>query len=357
MEPFTCLQMNCSHPNGNSGQGMALSRDNGQTWTYSVVKGSSARPSSSGTDPSIGIGAKGSVYFGFENGNGHPMIAVTHDHGNTWSNPVDVGLGFGIQNTKFAEVVAGDDNRAAFAFLGTTSAGNEQSATFPGIWYLYVAETFDGGKHWVTVNASPGNVVQRGCIWNGGGSSACRNMLDFNDMGVDHNGRVYVAYTDGCKDINFSYQSLAGGAQGQVHGPSNCNSDPNSYKDTDKVSFDGLARQSCGEGLYERHDKDFAEWCPAPRVVGVSPVNGATKVPRTVTPTATFDVSLTTKSFTLTRQGGGSVSGTLTCDRECHVLTFHPNSVLAANTTYTAVASGGNAQGGRSISWSFKTGP
>ena len=350
-------QFNCSHPNGDSGQGMAVSRDNGQTWTYSVVKGSSARPNGSGTDPSIGIGAKGSVYFGFENGNGHPMIGVTHDRGNTWSKPVDVGASLGIQNTKFPEVVAGDDNRAAFAFLGTTSAGDDQSATFPGVWYVYVSMTFDGGRHWVTANASPGNVIQRGCIWNGGGSNACRNLLDFNDIGVDQNGRVYVAYTDGCKDINFSYQTAAGGAQGQVHGPSNCNSDPNSYKDTDKVSFDGLARQTCGEGLYERHDKDFAESCPTPRVVKVSPVDGATKVPRTVTPTATFDVSLTTRSFTLTRQGGGSVAGTLTCDRECHVLTFHPNSVLAANTTYRAVASGGNAQGGRSISWSFKTGP
>ena len=40
--------------------------------------------------------------------------------------------------------------------------------------------------------------MQRGCVWNQGGSNPCRNMLDFNDIGVDKQGHVYVAYTDGC---------------------------------------------------------------------------------------------------------------------------------------------------------------
>lgn len=349
-------QNNCSHPNSTSGQGGAVSRDNGQTWSYFSVPGSTAKPSGSGTDPSIGIGAKNSVYFGWEDGNGHALISVSHDHGSTWTAPFDAGAAFGIQNVKFPEVVAGDDNRAAFAFLGTTSAGDEQSATFPGVWYLYVAETFDAGKHWVTSNAAPGDVIQRGCIWSGGGSNACRNLLDFNDIGVDHNGRVYVAYTDGCKDINFSYSSVVGDVEGVQHGPSNCQSDPNSYADTDKVNFDGLARQSCGESLYERHDADFKNWCPAPRVVKVSPVDGATKVARTVTPAVTFDESLTSNSFSLRRPNGTIVPGTVTCGRECNILTFHPSSPLAPTTIYTAVAQGGNSQGSRQVTWSFKTG-
>jgi hypothetical protein len=351
-------QLSCDHPNGSSGQGGAVSTDNGMTWSYFSIPGTSARPSNTGTDPSIGIGAKGTVYEGMENGDGHPMIAVSRDHGQTWSKPVDVGVPFGIQNTKFAEVVAGDDNRAAFAFLGTSTAGDEQSDKFVGVWHLYVAETFDRGAHWVTVDAAPGNVIQRGCIWSGGGSSACRNLLDFNDIGVDHDGRVYVAYADGCKNIDFSYASDVGEVEGAIHGPSNCESDPDSYKDTDKVNFDGLARQSCGESLYERHDADFKNWCPAPRVSNVSPPNGATKVPRTVTPSATFDESLTTTfSFKLMSPNGSLVAGSVTCDRECHKLTFHPTGTLAANTTYTAVAKGGNPEGVARVTWSFKTGP
>jgi hypothetical protein len=352
-------QNNCNHPNNSSGQGGAVSVDNGQTWSYFSIPGSSARPSNTGTDPSIGIGSDGTIYEGIENGNGHPEIAVSRDRGQTWSTLVDVGIPFGIQNTKFPEVVAGDGNRAAFAFLGTTTAGDEQSDKFVGVWHLYIAETFDRGKHWVTVDGAPGNVIQRGCIWSAGGSNACRNLLDFNDIGVDHNGRVYVAYADGCKDINFSYASDVGEVEGAQHGPSQCESDPDSYADTDKVNFDGLAMQTCGESLYERHDRDFADWCPKPRVSEVSPVDGATKVPRTVTPSATFDETLsTTFSFKLKTPSGTLVPGTTSCGGiECHKVIFRPTNPLAATTTYTAIATGGNPQGVTTVTWHFKTGP
>jgi len=43
-----------------------------------------------------------------------------------------VGLGFGIQNSQFPEVVAGDDNRAAFAWLGTTTPGDDQARVVNG---------------------------------------------------------------------------------------------------------------------------------------------------------------------------------------------------------------------------------
>jgi hypothetical protein len=351
-------QNSCTRGNGSS-QGGAVSTDDGQTWSYFTIAGITARPPNTGTDPSIGIGRDGTIYEGVENGDGHPMIAMSRDHGQTWSKPIDVGIPFGIQNSKFPEVVAGDGNRAAFAFLGTNQAGDDQSDKFLGVWHLYLAETFDRGKHWITVDADPGNVIQRGCIWNGGGSSACRNLLDFNDIGVDHNGRVYIAFADGCKDINFSYASDVGEVEGAVHGPSNCESDPDSYADKDKVNFDGLVVQTCGEALFERHDRDFADWCPKPRVSSVSPADGSVKVPRTVNPSATFDESLsTTYSFKLKLPSGALVPGTTSCsDKECHKLIFRPNGPLAANTTYTAIATGGNPQGTASITWHFKTGP
>src|SRR5207237_515730 len=106
-------------------------------------------------------------------GDGHARIAVSHDRGKTWAPSMDVGAVWNVQNSKFPEVVAGDDNRAAYAFLGTSSAGDDQSASFRGTWYLYVAFTYDGGGHWLTLNATPGDPVQRGCIWNGGGSNPC----------------------------------------------------------------------------------------------------------------------------------------------------------------------------------------
>ena len=344
-------QNRCARADGVEGQGTAVSADNGQSWTYSVVPDSTAKGSNSGTDPSIGIGAGNSVYFGYEAGDGHPRIAVSHDHGATWSASVDVGASYGIQNTKFPEVVAGDDNRAAFAFLGTTSAGNDQAASFPGVWYLYVSYTYDGGQTWTTVNATPGDPVQRGCIWNGGGSNACRNLLDFNDASVDKQGRVLVAYTDGCANFDFTYKSLTGA----VHGPSQCDTDPNAYKATDKANFDGLVRQSCGEGLFKANDPGFTAGCPAPRVVSVHPVDGATNVAVYTTVTATYDEPLTSSTLTLADNTGRQVKGTTTCNSPCTTVTFTPSARLRKGVTYSARATGTNSSGSGSATWKFTT--
>jgi len=349
-------QLNCKRADGLAGQGMAISRDNGQTWSYAAVPDSTARAPNTGTDPSVGIGSAGSVYFGYEDGSGHPKIAVSHDHGQSWSSSFDAGAMYGIQNTKFPEVVAGDDNRAAFAFLGTTSAGDEQAASFPGVWYLYVAFTYDGGKSWTTVNATPADPVQRGCVWNGGGSNACRNLLDFNDATIDAQGRVLVAYTDGCKNIDFSYASLVGEAEGAIHGPSNCDSDPNAYASTDKVNFDALARQGCGEGLLSAFDPGFSQACAPPQVASVSPVPGAQNVPTTSTVSATFSEIVTSATISLTDASGKTVRGTVSCTAPCVKVTFTPSARLKLNTTYRASATGANSAGTARETWSFTTG-
>ena len=173
-----------------------VSSDNGQTWTVHPVP--LAKTKSPGSDPSVAADPTNTIYFGFQNYDGHAKIAISHDHGQTWSKPVDVGTPFGIQNSQFPEVITGDAGQAAFAFLGTTTPGDDQSADFPGVWHMYVAFTHDGGQHWRTVDATPNDPVQRGCIWNGGGSNTCRNMLDFNDITLDNAGRILIAYTDGC---------------------------------------------------------------------------------------------------------------------------------------------------------------
>src|SRR6266571_8328216 len=59
--------------------------------------------------------------------------------------------------------------------------------------------TYDGGNTWTTVNATPSDPVQKGSICLGGltcGSD--RNLLDFNDMTIDREGRVLASYADGC---------------------------------------------------------------------------------------------------------------------------------------------------------------
>jgi hypothetical protein len=177
-------------------QGVAVSTDNGLTWSVRPVPGSRAGES----DPSVGIGADGTVYFGYQNADGHPHVAVSRDQGLTWSDDQDVGHALGIQNVVFPAMVAGDADRAAFAFIGTPSGGNYQdAASFQGVWHLYVAHTYDGGKTWKTTDTTPNDPVQRGSICTGG--TTCgndRNLLDFMDITVDREGRVLVGYADGC---------------------------------------------------------------------------------------------------------------------------------------------------------------
>ncbi len=227
---------NCRDASNVDRPGVAVSTDNGLSWTVRTV--SDAHTSGPGGDPSVAAGRNNTIYFGYVNQDGHPKIAVSRDRGLHWSKSRDVGTPFGIQNTQFAEVIAGDDNRAAFAFLGTTTAGDDQSSGFTGVWHLYAAFTYDSGNTWTTVDVTPSDPVQRGCIWNGGGSNPCRNLLDFNDITVDRFGRVLVGYADGCTGSC-------------VHDPTqNASRGPPTAQD----ALATIARQTGGRGLFAAFD-------------------------------------------------------------------------------------------------------
>jgi hypothetical protein len=187
-------------PNKNCGgqQGFAVSDDNGNTWAIRTVPGTSTGSS----DPSIGIGTNNRVYFGFANNDHQAAIAYTDDEGATWSPSYDVGAALGIQNIAFPEVTSGDNDRAAFAFLGTKTAGTSSDPGFRGVWHMYASHTYDGGKSWQTVDTTPNDAVQRGPIWFSGGAVNYRNLLDFNDAQHDAKGNVVYAVADGCAGAN-----------------------------------------------------------------------------------------------------------------------------------------------------------
>ncbi len=193
---------------------VSVSEDNGLTWTVRPVPGAANQDES---DPSVDTDRDGTVYFGWEDGTNPSetvygttsaaKIAVSPDHGRTWSRPYDVSSALGLANVQFPEVIAGDAGRAAFSFIGTPTAGDDQHDGFVGEWHLYVATTTDGGASWDTVDATPTDPVQRGCISLQGTSNKTvadteicsqRNLLDFNDITLDKTGRVLVAYADGC---------------------------------------------------------------------------------------------------------------------------------------------------------------
>jgi hypothetical protein len=180
----------------NGVQGVAVSENNGLTWSVRPVPGTSP----SLFDPAVAVDHDGKAYIGMVV-NGFPTVAVSTNHGTTWTNLQNLGTAAGIQNAAFPVMVAGDGGRAAFGFLGATQGGTATGSNTNSsvVWYAYVAETTDGGATWTTVNATPGDPVQRGDICAMGTTcAAARNLLDFNDMAVDNQGRILFAFADGC---------------------------------------------------------------------------------------------------------------------------------------------------------------
>lgn len=233
-------------------QAAIVSEDNGITWNIRPIPDSSTsgviqEPVVPGTaqtrDPSVAIATDGTVYFAYQAANGHSMVAVSHDKGVTWAPSVDVGAnvvnGGPVLVGTFQAAVAGDPDRAAVTFMGTETGGNnwdcgtgntcDYGPDFTGVWYLYIAVTYNGGQTWVTQNVTPGDPVQRGGICGGG---TCRNLLDFMDATIDKEGRIVVGYDDGC----ISTGCVTGSA-------------PNDF-----TAKGYIARQSGGKRMYAAFD-------------------------------------------------------------------------------------------------------
>jgi hypothetical protein len=210
---------------GSSGVGVAVSRTNGATWAMHFIPGSG----SSLVDPYVAIASDDTTYVAMRSG-GKPLFSKSVDHGTTWSTAAPVDPTGTIVNTGFVMAVAGDPQRAAVAFYGSTTPGDYQSSSYAGVWHLYVSYTLDGGATWTMVDTTPNDPVQRGCIWLQGGGNACRNLLDFQDATLDNGGRILIGYADGC----VSSQCIG----------------PNGIPSDSRASRGVVARQTFGPRMY-----------------------------------------------------------------------------------------------------------
>ena len=259
-------------PSNSSGifpnQAAVVSTNDGTTWNVHVIPGSSE---SLRSDPAVAADAGNKWYFAYESGlkntsgeqiAGRAMISTSTNDGTTWSPSVDVGAPLGIQNVTFPEVIAGDSGRAAYAFLGSTTAGDPENQTFKGFWYLYIAFTYDGGTTWSVSNLTPNDPVERGCIFLAGTGDcpnpAKRNLYDFMDITVDSHGRVLVGYSDGCSGTCDTQQS-------QPCSDAACDTGPTAS--TDHLA--SIAREACGKGLNAHFDSALT--CSSPALISETP--------------------------------------------------------------------------------------
>ena len=269
-------------------QSVIVSEDNGITWNIRPIPDSTTHGNGSldnqilGTrDPSVAIDTEGTIYFVYQAegratgvtdpadkaGDTFAKVAVSHDKGLTWEPSIDVGAnvinGAPVKNATFVAATAGSAGRAAVAFFGSETGGNNWACgesddcsgdaglfprdPFEGVWYLYVSVTYDAGKTWVTQNVTPGDPVQRGGICFG---STCRNLLDFMDIQVDKEGRILVAGEDGC--VGACVQSTAPAGTG------------NSF-----TAKGFVTRQSGGKPLFAQFDPVEPALAGAPAVQAV----------------------------------------------------------------------------------------
>jgi hypothetical protein len=217
-------------PNRDCGasSGMMASTNAGLTFERRLVPGT--KPCL--CDPSVAFDQAGTAYF-VTGSKGHPVVATSFDDGVTWTKLQDLGRAFGIEAVEMPMATAGSAGRAAVAFYGSQTYGDDQAANYNGVWHLYVSVTYDYGKHWETVDATPDDPVQRGCIWMAGGGNACRNLLDFQGMTIDAKGRILVGYADGCTGVCLQ---------------------PDWTPDLGRDSLGVIARQTTGKGLLADYD-------------------------------------------------------------------------------------------------------
>jgi hypothetical protein len=246
--------------------GIALSEDNGTTWSVRTIPGTT----DGGSDPSVAVDDGGLLYLGFVNEK-VPAVAVSADKGRTWTNVYDVGAMVGVKNAVFPAMVTGSAGRAAMAFYGTTQEGSVRDFNSDAVWHLYVAHTYDGGAHWITVNATPNDPIQRGGIHLGGGSQIHRNLLDFFDADVDRFGRMTVGYADGCL------------------GP--CVQSPDDARGNSFTAYGSVARQTGGRRLFFDSDPTGPTVPGAPRL------------------TVTRNGSASTLTWSQSEDGGSPITG------------------------------------------------
>lgn len=178
---------------------LTMSRDSGLTWT--VVPGpDTAHPQA--LDPEVAFTPDGTLYMLYQDEHFFELLARSHDLGQTWEGPWNVTPP-GVLSTSFQALGTGSDGRVAMAFLGTRDDGGSPSdVNDTARWHLFFVASPDAASAdptFTAYQATPDeDPVQVGCVFQGGGSTPCRNLLDFIDGSVHPDGTFYVAYAEGC---------------------------------------------------------------------------------------------------------------------------------------------------------------
>jgi hypothetical protein len=189
-------------PRTQCGAAVDRSADNGLTWERHPVGDDPAAASSDA--PDMAVTPDGTLYFFWTGADWLPRLSRSTDGGRSWSAPIPVATGTGLRSTLFPVVAAGMDGRIGVAFYGTTDTasewdGNPGDAPDTVRWDLYTAVALDAATAGptFTVTRVTADPVQIGCLSKLGRCSNT-NIADYIDAEVSPDGRLHIAYVDGC---------------------------------------------------------------------------------------------------------------------------------------------------------------
>lgn len=197
---------------------IAVSSDAGLSWQRVKV---SDYISAADTQVAAAVDAADNVYVTwFDSRDRLPYLAVSTDHGTTWSTPLMIAPP-GVHEVNLPTLIAGDAGRVAITFPGTTT-DNRNDAGRP--WNTYVVVTngaLDSNPRfiWTTAN-DPADPIHRGAC----GPGRCGGMFDFLDIIASPvDGAVWATATDtctgDCASAGAAPNDAAGVAIRQLKGP------------------------------------------------------------------------------------------------------------------------------------------
>lgn len=194
---------------------LAVSRDDGATWTQHVVDDTIWTHSheaweGSDHDAAVAVDAAGNVYYLWLSTDRMPYLAVSRDLGATWTAPMPVAPP-GVTYALFPNVVAGDEGRIALAYLATDVASGSRDDP-EAVWRMLVSVSLDAladAPVFATITAHhPDDPIRRGPCINFrcyihpgpmGNGPPNEGVYDFLDVDLDPlTGRVVVALVDLC---------------------------------------------------------------------------------------------------------------------------------------------------------------
>lgn len=197
------------------GLSVAVSHDSGKSWDDPTVITSVGAAKALAHMVDVATDANNSAYVTWTGESGAAYLVRSNDHGKTWSDPIRVSPPT-LTTTVYNVITAGAAGHVVVGYYGTdadTSSWKSIDAqnAAPGTkWHLYLSITDDAWAAeptWTTLRLTPADdPVQVGCIWQSGGSNACRNLGDFIDL-TQQGGRPYIVYPDGCDHCTSDAQS------------------------------------------------------------------------------------------------------------------------------------------------------